>query len=289
MLPRELAQLTRKFEKNKERQQEQQRQNLQTSLFPDWPDDRRGAPKHVIRSAIFGVVRRGRRQRVVDMPVASPIGTTVTMTGWRLDQHDCDVWLEVMHLARNTTPGTPVRFTLHAMLKRLGQTADGDNYARLKRRLKNLTETTISYDTPTNEGVAGALITDFNIDKKSGDAIVTTNPKIRSLWESVSWLDVEQRRSLGSNQLAKAMHAMLAALPDWPPMRLDTLMQRVGAEYGRLRAFKAALEAVLEDFRARGWIRGYTIGKGDGALVMVDKVPTPSQARAIEARDAARQ
>ncbi len=257
---------------------------LQLRLFPDWPDDRRGAPKTVVRSAIFGVVRRGRRQRVVEMPVACPVGTTIMITGWRLDQHDCDVWLEVMHLARNSRPGSSVRFTMHSMLKRLGQTPDGKNYRRLANRLKNLSETTLSYDTPTNEGVAGALISDFRIDKKTGEAVVTTNPQLRSLWDTVSWLDVEQRRSLGANQLAKALHAMLAALPDWPPMRLDTLMQRGGAKYGRLRAFKSALATVLDDFMKRGWIRGYTIGKGDEGLVSIEKVPTPAQARALAAR-----
>lgn len=36
-----------------------QLKELQLKLFPDWPDDRRGAPNTVRRSAIFGVVRRG--------------------------------------------------------------------------------------------------------------------------------------------------------------------------------------------------------------------------------------
>ncbi len=36
-----------------------QLKELQLKLFPDWPDDRRGAPNTVLRSAIFGVVRRG--------------------------------------------------------------------------------------------------------------------------------------------------------------------------------------------------------------------------------------
>lgn len=256
---------------------------LQMKLFPEWPDDRRGAPNTVIRSAIFGVVKRGKRKRVVDMPVAAPEGSTVTITGWRLDQHDLDVWLEVMHLARSQKPGELVRFTLHSMLRRLERSPEGEtNYTRLKRRLKNLSETTIAYDTSDREGVAGALIASFEIERSTGDAVVRTNPEIRALFESITWINVEQRRSLGANQLAKALHAALASHVVWMPMRLDTLMQRVGAEYGRIRDFKAALELVLEDFKQREWIRGYKIGRGNGGLVEVDRVLTPVQTRAAE-------
>jgi hypothetical protein len=104
---------------------------LQLKLFPDWADDRRGAPNEVIRSAIFGVVQRGRRKRVIDMPVAGPAGSSISITGRRLDQYDLDIWLEVMHLARNTQPGGTVTFTVRSMLQRLHSTVNRGGARRI--------------------------------------------------------------------------------------------------------------------------------------------------------------
>jgi hypothetical protein len=265
----------------------QQLTDLQLKLFPDWPDDRRGAPNAVIRSAVFGVVRRGRRKRVTDMPVAGPPGYEITLTGWRLDQHDCDLWLEVMHLARNVKPGETVRFTVHSMLRRIGRTgklAQGD-YAWLEQRLKQLAATTIAFDSAREVGALGALIGSFRIDKATGEGVVRTNPEVRALWESITHLDVEQRRALGTNQLAKSLHAVLASHAAWMPMLLETLMRRLGAEYSSVRYFKRDLKAVLDDFAARGWIRSYHFARrANGEALAIDKVPTPAQQRMIERR-----
>ena len=283
----EVPPLTKTIERRIAAIRTQQIAELQLKLFPDWPDDRRGAPNTVIRSSIFGVVRRGRRQQVSDLPVAAPNGWSITMTGWRLDQHDLDLWLEIHHLARNATPGGEVRFTMHSMLRRLGRTGKigGDNYSWLEERLKALYQTTLLVDSGRHVGGAGNLIRNFRLDRETGEAVVETNPKLRSLWESITHLQVEQRRALGSNQLAKALHAVLASHAEWMPMLLETLMRRLGAEYGRLRDFKRDLRETLEDFVARGWIRSYRFAAGvDGELLAIQNIPTPSQLRAIERR-----
>jgi hypothetical protein len=280
-LPRAIDERVARLQK---KARDQQRRELQLKLFPDWADDRRGAPNEVIRSAIFGVVQRGRRKRVIDMPVAGPAGSSISITGWRLDQYDLDIWLEVMHLARNTQPGGTVTFTVRSMLQRLHSTVNRGSTDSdwLKQRLHNLAHTTIAFEDDRFVGVAGALVSSFRIDKTTKEAVVRTNPELRALWESITHLDIEQRRSLGQNQLAKAMHAALASHVAWMPIRLDTLMARVGADFARIRDFRAALDVVLADFKLREWIHGYSIDRGDEGLVAIDKVQTPTQIRAAK-------
>jgi len=259
---------------------------LQLRLFPELPDDRRAAPNAVVRSSVFGVVRRGKRARVTEMQVAAAEGWEIAITGWRLDQHDLDIWLEIMHAAGGSKPGSEVRFQLHALMKRLGHTSRGgkNDYDSLKTRLRQLTQTTVSFASGTLEGVAGAFFAAFAIDNATGEAVCITNPLLRPLFEDITHLDIEQRRALGQNQLAKALHVLLASHAEWLPTRIDTLMHRLGAQYGRLRDFKRDLIDTLEDFVARGWIRsfGFQPGGRGVELIAIDKIPSPSQKRALE-------
>lgn len=108
--------------------------DLQLRLFPELPDDRRAAPNAVVRSSVFGVVRRGKRARVTEMQVAAPESWEIAITGWRLDQHDLDIWLEIMHAAGGSKPGEEVR-PLHTLMKRLGTQAAGGRTTTIGSKL----------------------------------------------------------------------------------------------------------------------------------------------------------
>jgi hypothetical protein len=282
--------LAERAKQHAEKSRQQAMQSMQLLPFPQWPDDRRGAPNGVIRSAIFGVVAKGKRRRVVNYPVAGPADLEITMTGWRLDQHDCDIWLEVMHLAREAKPGETVRFSIRGLLRSLRRSDNGSAGRNwLKGRLKALAETTIAFDGERKYGVIGALISSFEIDNITGEGVVMTNPKIRPLWESITHINIAQRQALGSNQLAKSVHALLSSHADWMPMRLDTLMERVGAQYSEVRHFKSDLGAVLKDFKKRAWLKNYTFAKGaESEILEIDKIRTPTQTRKMANKSATR-
>jgi len=68
--------------------------------LPLWPEELRTCPSCVLRSALFGMVRRGRRQYLQNQIVAAWAETTLRYTGIRLDQADLNVWLTALHLSR---------------------------------------------------------------------------------------------------------------------------------------------------------------------------------------------
>ena len=76
-----------------------------TSLtFPfagdQWPTTEYLAPLAFLRSALFGIVPKGRRKRFESQALASYGGYELRFTGEVLDQHDHDLWLVAIRQAR---------------------------------------------------------------------------------------------------------------------------------------------------------------------------------------------
>ena len=88
--------------------------------LPLWPAELRTCPSCVLRSALFGVVQRGRRQYLQNQIVAAWADTTIRYTGIRLDQADLDVWLTALHLSREQGLGARVVCSERAFLRALG-------------------------------------------------------------------------------------------------------------------------------------------------------------------------
>lgn len=76
--------------------QEKVRELEQVPFLPDWPAKTRGVPSLCLRSALFGVIKRGRRRAVKGEIVAAVKGLNIRYTGWRLDQGDFDVLVQAV-------------------------------------------------------------------------------------------------------------------------------------------------------------------------------------------------
>lgn len=267
-----------------------QRANENAMLpFPEWPEDRRAAPNVAIRSALFGVVKRGRRAFVEDREIPATGKVTVHYSGIRLDQSDLDIFLQLIHFARNTTPGNRVRVNLYSLLKAIGRGTGRTDYNWLKTRLKQMTSssTTIT-ETDTGRTVTiGGLIRKWGQDPRTGEGYVETNPDMRSLFDEYEYtlINFSDRLSLTSD-LQKWLHAYYQSHAKAYPVKVETLRRLCGSDAKQLKHFRARLKDALESLRQRGFLIAWNIEPSTD-LVTVFKKPTPSQTRYLQREEEA--
>ncbi|KGV64505.1 plasmid replication initiator TrfA [Burkholderia pseudomallei] len=84
---------------------------LADAQLPLWPEPMRGVPNGVLRSALFGAIKRGKRRYMERESIACVSGVSIVYTGPRLDQSDLDVWEGALHLARVAKLGNRIDFT----------------------------------------------------------------------------------------------------------------------------------------------------------------------------------
>ncbi len=237
-----------------------------------WPSDTEYlAPVAFLRSALFGIVpKRGRRERV-NGPIAHVQGFELRFDGEVLDQHDHDLWLEAVRLAREHGMGTNVRFAARELLRALGWDISGKSVARLKAGLKRLVKSSIEIEGPGFYYV-GHLIDEAEI-KNSSEFYFRLSPKMASLFASGQsvLLNVDERKRIHGS-LAKWLHPFIVATPYAFPMPIAKLREASGwAESERYR-FRSRLKAALDEIQAVGVITGFRFDRVNVYITLPPKL-----------------
>lgn len=238
--------------------------------LPLWNDDQWGAPVAVLRSSLFGIIRRGTRSAVEDQLLASWTRTEIRYTGFRLDQADLDCWLQVLHLARQFPLGKDVRFTARGFLGAIGRRGDGNSHRWLRRSLLRMVGCAVSIKCDGRE-YAGSLIQDFFIDEESGRYVVRINPLIASLFdEAFVKLSIERRLSLGAD-LARWLQGYVQshkATNDNPHRIGVPRLQELCGSTNNPRDFRHKLKKALQELEAQGIVSCWSFTEG-GAVEVV--------------------
>lgn len=250
-------------------------------MLPLWPEVVRGVPNGMLRSALFGAVKKGSRRYIEGEKVAALDGIEIRYTGQRLDQGDLDVWESVLHVARLQEMGEQCRFTAYAMLKLLGKTDAGTNRETLHKRLMRLKANAIEVQ-QGRYSYAGSLIDDVYRDEETHEYVLILNPKLYALFTADQFTQIEWsvRHALNGHQFAQWLHGFYASHAKPFPMRAETLLKLCGSEdvspsSGRQKLRKA-LDAVVEASKAYDEGFSYTIV---GDLVHVEKKAKGAQRR----------
>jgi hypothetical protein len=250
--------------------------------LPVWDNDQRGAPAAVLRSALFGVIKRGSRRAVEKEILASWPGVEIRYTGFRLDQADLDCWLQVLHLARLYPLGQEVRFTARGFLRSIGRNGGGKDHAWLDGSLNRMVACAVAVRSAGGQEYTGSLISDFFVDRESGRFVVRVNPLLADIFDSAYVkLTLETRLALpqGLPRFLQAYVQSHKATPAHPHrIRLDALKTLCGSQVAQLKHFRAEVRRAMEELQRAGVVASWCITKGD-ALEFVRPGPTQTAAQ----------
>jgi len=260
--------------------------------LPQWPENKRALPNGMLRSALFGAIRKGRRRYLDREPITAIEGVQITYTGIRLDQNDLDVYESVLHALRAQEMGKPYKITTYSLLKTMGKKDTGGkgNRKTLEDSLSRLRANAVILKQGQYTYIGGLL--DWAIkDEKTKQWIISLNPTLRFLYEpnQFTWIDWEVRKQLSGQSLAQWLHCFYASHAEPYPIKIESLLELAGSENANPRSshqkLKKALDAVVEAFKAIGQMFSYDIKDN---TVYVKKQPSKSQKRYLQKRNSNR-
>ena len=241
-----------------------------------WPEAVRGVPNAVLRGALFRVTkeREFHKERVL---IATTTEHEIRYKGESLNQTDLDLWETLLHLARLQPLGTQVEFTAHSLLKELGRGTGKSQHEQFKDEVARLASGLVEITwIKEKKAFGGTLVSSYFRDNETGRYVVKFNTDMHNLYGMGStYIDWEQRKALGKNNLAKWLHGNYASNVVILDYKVETIRVLSGSG-SSLKEFRRKLKAALDELVNIGAIRSWSIDpKTD--LVRVDKVPSRAQ------------
>lgn len=250
-------------------------------MLPIWPDAMRAVPNGMLRSALFGAIRRGARRYLRRERIAALDGIEIFYTGERLDQGDLDVWETILHLARLQGLGNECRVTAYQLLKILGKTDSGKNRDILDIRLSRMKATGVDVQVG-RYGYEGSLIDEVYRDKETMEYVFRLNAKLRALFEPDQFTQIDWvvRRELDGKPLAQWLHGFYASHAKPYPVSVAKLHELCGSDFDALNDFRPklrkALDAVADACKINNQSFRYEV---QNDIVHVKKEPSSAQLR----------
>lgn len=255
----------------------------QLSVPVPWNEEARGTPNILIRGALFGIVRTGKRDMCKQQQIYCSKNYEIIYTGERLDQGDLDIWQLAAHLCQRNL-GEFVATSRKKILHALGRSDGKENKLWLMRGLDRLvagsvklvamrssTSTAPDPDWPRgeprqfNDNLLGYMI--------DGDVLflrVSREWAIFFMPDMYTLIDWDRRLSLPVRaQLARWLHDYYSTHKSPFPYKVPTIRQMCGSKTSDLHRFREALKEALNLLEKAGLLSDWAIDKGD--LVTVKK------------------
>lgn len=246
-----------------------------------WPEDRRGVPNAIVRSALFSAAKPSSERKLCrDRELPAAIGTkSIFYTGPQLYQYELDVWLEVVHRCRLRPCGVETDFHPHGFLRSLRRSTGNTDHKQLHSTMKLLHATSINVVQERDErgratGYCGHLIEKYRYNDTLSRWEVSLHPDISRIFapDAHTWLDIDARLDLGKSYLAKWCHGYFSSHRKPHPVGVARLHELSGSENASLRDFRRRLREALSEVakveKARKRRFEWTIDAHDAVRVM---------------------
>jgi hypothetical protein len=222
--------------------------------LPWWDNHSRAVPNGILRSALFGVLKKGPRRFVKEKEICANKDLSIKYTGEQLDQADLDVWEQCLHVFRNRDLDEKIEFTANSFLTEMGRGNSKHQYETLISSLKRLKTACFSFETETEE-YYGNFINDIRRNKINKKFVLTFNKKIALLFGQKKYtkIDHEMRKKIGNSPITLWLFRFYSSHKRPFPMYVETIQKRCGSE-DSLKSFKYNLKKALEKLSMlTGW------------------------------------
>lgn len=259
-----------------------------------WADALRGVPNELVRSALFTARNRNQPRENLKRAVVAVIGDgEITYTGEELRQDDETVWLQLIHLARESGLEKPIQFSPYSLCRALSWPLTGQSYDRLEKIMTRLQATSLKVEsTRLGNGISLSMLPGYESRRrKDGDGglwTVTLHEKLILLFSEFQYTRVEWEQRLALPEgLATWLHAYYASHKQPFPVKVETLAvgaglipenwaddlanpERIAKCKERLRDVKKLIVKALEALKETGFLADFEVTRK--GLVIVRRI-----------------
>jgi hypothetical protein len=221
-------------------------------------ENSRVIPNAFIRSALFGMVKKGARKYIDSEEVIAMKQYKIVYKGEALDQNDLEVWDTVIYLAKKLNADDKIETSIYKILQEIGlQTNSGNNVKAIVARLSRLQggQLILSGKTPENKKLlyVGSLIDDFTYSD-DGKLIIKFNKTLRNLFieNDYTFIDCNTRIVLGDSQMTKWLFHLYSSHNNPIPLTLEFLKQLARSTMV-LSDFRKQIRKSIIELATIGW------------------------------------
>ncbi|WP_019624324.1 plasmid replication initiator TrfA [Thioalkalivibrio thiocyanoxidans] len=241
-----------------------------------WADSQRGVSNWLIRSSLFGIVRRGCRTYMHEEVLASQGSNRIVYTGERLDMADSEVWDQCIHYwareaATEREMPDRIQFRPGRLLREIGRSTGTSDRRWLDRVLDRLTPTMVHVIGGDGTTIyRGQLIGPSGIDRVSREYTVDMHPDLIALYgrNQYTRLDADQIAAVRRHPTAHWLFRHYASHREPHPVRPEYLRDLSGAAISP-RVWRQRLPGALD--RVCG-VTGWS-WRMEGGLIQVSRTP----------------